>query len=191
MNPQLFWILVLSGLMIASLMIRGAIKIRSGSKKISELSLHLRSANALLTQAENKFSTLFHNISDEVYLADFQGNFVEMNQIACKSLGYTREELLKMKFSDIKTKKYRQFVNENIKTILKKGYHTYETEHISKAGEIITYEMKSKLIDYEGRTLILTIARNISDRKILEKKIVQTIVHCQMEHAKQITDCML
>lgn len=182
--PENFLIpgLILSGLLITILMIT-----LKNKKTLQELLLKLNLKDELLKHAENKFTTLFHNISDEVYLADFQGNFIEMNQIACNSLGYNREELLKMKFSDIKTKKYKQYVNENIKTILKKGSHTYETEHISKNGEIITYEMKSKLIDYEGRTLILTIARNISERKILEKKIVQTIIETEMKERKRFS----
>jgi PAS domain S-box-containing protein len=174
--------LILSALLITILVITLKYKITS-----RELTKKLNSKDELLKHAENKFITLFHNISDEVYLADFQGNFIEMNQSACNSLGYTREELLKMKFSDVKTKKYKQYVNENIKTILKKGSHTYETEHISKSGEIITYEMKSKLIDYEGRTLILTIARNISERIILEKKIVQTIIETEMKERKRFS----
>ncbi|MFN8258296.1 MAG: Cache 3/Cache 2 fusion domain-containing protein [Bacteroidales bacterium] len=145
----------------------------------------LRTAREALESSENKFRTLFNNSSDEVFVSDFQGKFIEVNQVACQTHGYQREELLQLRFFDIKTKKYRPFVTENIKKILEKGYHTYETEHVSKSGMVIPFEMKSKLVDYEGRQLILSIARNISERKAIEKKIVQTIIETEIKERKR------
>jgi PAS domain S-box-containing protein len=163
------------------------VKIFKYKKEIEGIQHELGKKNEALEQSENKFKTLFDNISDEVYVTDFQGNFTELNQIACNSLGYSRGELLQMNFSDIKSKKYRPYVSENIKIVLQNGYHTHETEHVSKTGQIITYEMKSKLIDYEGKSMILTIARNISERKAIEKKIVQTIIETEMKERKRFS----
>ena len=140
-----------------------------------------------LEHSENKFRTLFNNSSDEVFVSDYQGRFVELNQVACDTLEYTREELLKKRFFDIKTKKYRPYVSQNIKKIIAQGYHTYDTEHVSKSGKVYPFEMKSKIIEYEGRHLILSIARNISDRKAMEKQIVQTIIETEMNERKRFS----
>ena len=52
-----------------------------------------------LKASEEKFKQLFNNINDAVFLHKMDGNyiptnFIEVNDTACKILGYTREELL-------------------------------------------------------------------------------------------------
>jgi len=155
--------------------------------QIEDANKKLSSTKKALKHSENKFQTLFNSSSDEVFVADFQGKFVELNQSACDSLEYSREELLKMRFFDIKTKKFKQYVSENIKKITQKGHHTYETEHVSKSGKVIQYEMNSKIIEYEGKKVILSIARNISERKALQKRIVQTIIETEMKERKRFS----
>jgi PAS domain S-box-containing protein len=162
-------------------------RLHSYLKQIEDSNKQLRTVHKALEQSENKFQTLFNNSSDEVFVADFKGKFLELNQSACESLEYSREELLQMNFFDIKTKKYRQFVSENIKKIQEKGRHTYETEHVSKSGKIIQYEMKSKIVEYEGKKAILSIARNISERKALQKRIIQTIIETEMKERKRFS----
>lgn len=162
-------------------------KIRKYVKQIEDSNDKLSTTREALEHSELKFRTLFNSSSDEIFVSDFQGHFIEINQVACDSLEYSREDLLKMKFIDIKTKKYKQYVYENIKTIIEKGYHTYETEHVSKSGKIIPFEMKSRIIEYDGRNLILSISRNISDRKTLEKKIVQSIIETEMKERKRVS----
>jgi PAS domain S-box-containing protein len=156
-------------------------------KLIEDSNKKLRSAHKALEYSENKFQTLFNNSSDEVFVADFKGNFVELNKSACESLEYSREELLGMNFFDIKTKKSRQFLSLNIKKIQEKGEHIHETEHLSKSGKVIQYEIKSKIIEYDGKKVILSIARNISERKALQKKIVQTIIETEMKERKRFS----
>ncbi len=156
-------------------------------RQIEDSNKQLRTVHKALEQSEKKFQTLFNNSSDEVFVADFKGKFLELNKSACDSLEYTRDELLRMNFFDVKTKKFRQFVSENIKRIQEKGHHTYETEHISKSGKIIQYEMKSKIVEYESKKAILSIARNISERKALQKRIVQTIIETEIKERKRFS----
>ena len=162
-------------------------KLHTYLKQIEISNKKLSSAREALEHSENKFKTIFNSSSDEIFVADFQGKFVEINQVACNTLEYSRDELLKMKFFDIKTKKYKPFVSENIKKIIEKGYYTFETEHVSKSGRVYPFEVKSRVIRYEGRQLILSITRNISDRKAMEKQIVQTIIETEMNERKRFS----
>ena len=73
---------------------------------------NLASTRKALNFSEQKFETLFNNSSDEIFLADLSGNFVEVNQLVCEKLGYTKDELLNMSFLDIKSQKYRAFVSK-------------------------------------------------------------------------------
>lgn len=162
-------------------------KLHGYLKQIENSNKQLKTAHKALEHSENKFQTLFNNSSDEVFVADFKGRFIELNQSACDSLEYTRDELLRMNFFEIKTKKYRQFVSENIKKIQAKGEHTYETEHVSKSGKVLQYEMKSKAVEYDGKKVILSIARNISERKAMQKRIIQTIIETEMKERKRFS----
>jgi len=153
--------------------------------KIEIANQKLENTKLALKQSEAKFQTLFNNSSDEIYVADLHGNFIEVNQLACETLEYSKDELLKMRFSDIKTEKYKPAVWENLNIIKEKGSHTYETEQVTKTGKILVVEMKSRLIDYEGKKVIMSIARNIKERKALEKKIISTVIETEEKERKR------
>lgn len=162
-------------------------KIHGYLKELEESDKKLLSTKEALEHSENKFQTLFNSSSDEVFVIDYNGNFIEFNKGLCESLEYTREELLQLRFIDIKTKKFKQYVNGNLKKIIEEGQYTFETEHLSKSGKKIQFEIKGKTIDYERQKVILCIGRNISDRKALEKKIVQTIIETEMKERKRFS----
>lgn len=146
----------------------------------------LQKSEQAVTETESRFRTLFHNSSDEIFLADINGNFLEVNQVACDTLGYTVGEFKKMNFKDLKTGPYIDKVRVNIQKILAHGKHVYETEHVSKAGKIISLEMKSRLIDYGGNRAIFSIARDITERKQLERKILREVINAEERERERI-----
>lgn len=154
-------------------------------KKIEDTNENLENTKVALGLSEVKFKTLFDNSSDEIYVADLQGKFIEVNKVACETLGYSREELLNKRFIDIKTEKYKANVSENLDIIKKTGKYIYESEHLSKTGEILNIEIKSKIIDYEGEKVIMSIARNIGERKEIEKKIISTVIKTEEKERKR------
>ncbi|MEN8119320.1 MAG: Cache 3/Cache 2 fusion domain-containing protein [Bacteroidota bacterium] len=154
-------------------------------KQINLSNKNLVSTKKALTFSEQKFETIFNNSSDEIFLADLNGNFIEVNQLVSEKLGYTRMELLKMSFFDLKTPKYKPFVSINLKKIIDEGFHTYETENVAKTGKVIQVEMKSRLIDCSGTQMIISIARNITERKAIEKKMVSTILRTEEKERKR------
>ena len=146
-------------------------------KKLSKK--QLKSTEKALEFSENKFRILFNYSSDEIFVSELDGNIIEVNKVACDSLKYTKEELLKKNFSDIKTDKFKHEVLKNIEIINAKKKYTYETEHIDKAGNVTSSEMKSRLINYNGKPAILSVSRNITQRKELQKKILKTIIETE------------
>ncbi len=137
-------------------------------------------------ESEKRFQTLFHNSSDEIFLADIHGKFLEVNQVACDSLGYSQEDLKQMNFKDIKTPKFVEKVEENIALILAKGNHTYESEHQTKKGWVLNLEVKSRVINYQGERAILSIARDITERKQLERKILSAVITAEEKERERI-----
>lgn len=137
-------------------------------------------------ESEKRFSTLFHHSSDEIFLVDLDGNFLEVNQVAVDSLGYDVNSLKKMNFRDIKTQKYVERVDENIRLILTRGKHTYETEHLSRSGRTLSLEVNSRLIDYQGKKAILSIARDITERRQMERKILRAVINAEERERERI-----
>ncbi|MCF6240118.1 MAG: PAS domain S-box protein [Bacteroidales bacterium] len=134
---------------------------------------------------DNIFNFLFENSSDAIFLSDLHGNLIEVNKTACDIMGYTKHELTKMNFRDLKTPKYRQSVGENIKRIIENKLYTYETEHQKKNGEICPIEIKSRLTEYNNKTVIISVARNIAERKEFEKQLLQTIIKTEEKERKR------
>ncbi len=134
---------------------------------------------------DNIFNFLFDNSSDGIFLSDLNGNIIEVNRIAVEMMGYTREELINMNFRDIKSPRYKQLVGENLRNIIENKLYTYETEHLKKNGETCPVEMKSRLTEYDGKTVIISVARNIAKRKEFEKQLLQTIIKTEEKERKR------
>jgi PAS domain S-box-containing protein len=160
-------------------------KVKKFLTKMEESSSRLKSTQEALEQSEKHFQTLFNNSSDEIFVIDFNGNFIEVNQVACDSLGYSGEEFLKMNIRGIKTEKYLENVEKNIQKITQFGQYRYESENQAKDGKVIPVEMKSRVIDYKGGQAILTIARDITERKEIEEKILTTIIQTEENERKR------
>jgi signal transduction histidine kinase len=84
-----------------------------------------------------------------------------------------------MNFGDLKTPKYADKVKENINLIIKNGTHVYESEHLSKDGKVIYLEMSSRIIRYKGESVIFTIARDITERKDFERKLLSGVIEAE------------
>lgn len=138
-------------------------------------------------ESESQFRALFNNSSDEIFLADLKGNFLEVNQVACESMGYSQEEFKKMNFKDIKTAKYARVVDKNIHEIIESGQHIYESEHIARDGRILSLEMNSRVIDYKGEKAIFSIARDITERKYMEQDILKAVIKAEEKERERIS----
>ena len=58
---------------------------------ISHYDLQQRQAKEGLRMLESKFETLFNSAGDAIFIIDFQGHILEVNDAACERLGYGKE----------------------------------------------------------------------------------------------------
>jgi PAS domain S-box-containing protein len=170
---------------IISLSLLSLIIISLTYKRLKHSEKKITRTKAALEKSEKKFEAIFNNSSDPIYLLDNNGDFIEVNNVACLTMGYSRDEFLQMGLADIRKGKNRSQVVELISEILQKGELTYEVQHQPKEGKAIAVEMKSRLIDYEGQKVILCVARNIEERKALQKKIISTVIQTEEKERKR------
>ena len=124
-----------------------------------------------LHDSERRFRTLIDRAGDAIFLADMDGRLVDVNQMACQSLGYTREELLRLTVFDIdpaaEASNHKQNIWANLPT---EQYVTINSEHRRKDGSLFPVEIRIGLLPLHGTDYVLGFARDISERKEAEKE---------------------
>ena len=142
---------------------------------IREKALVMESGSALDPQAsrggENHLRVLIDYVSDSLSVVDLTtGRYLDVNRHKCESLGYTREEMLAIRVEDIdpdlgRSENLRQFMTD-----IRPGHPvTFETRHRRKDGSSFPVEVRCDLIEMDGRTCLLGVARDITERKRTEE----------------------
>lgn len=136
-----------------------------------------KQAEQVLQESEEKFRVLFRSINDAVFVHPLRkkgfAKFIEVNDIACKRYGYTREEFLVLTAMDITTKIDVQEHGrlEFRKKLLDKGFLIFETIHIDKSGNEFPVEISSNIIDLKEDKVILAVVRDVTQRKQAEETL--------------------
>ncbi len=131
-----------------------------------------------LKESEETFRTLFNNASDAIFLNQFNahGNICrisEVNDIACTRLGYSIQEMKGKTLIDITVPEQREDVERIIKSLPEREHVTFETIQLKKNGERIPVEISAHIFTLKGRKAVLSIARNISERREIERQIAE------------------
>ncbi|MEM2440248.1 MAG: PAS domain S-box protein [Candidatus Bathyarchaeia archaeon] len=128
-------------------------------------------AEKALRESEETYRAILNGMNDTAWVIDFNGKFIDVNEAAVRVLGYSREELLNMGPPDIDSSLTREQIMELIRNMPKDKVQVFETSHKTKSGKIIPVEISSSLITYKGKPAILSIARDITERKKAEEKL--------------------
>ena len=165
-------------------------RVRGFVNQIEISKQNLSSAREELKQSEDRFRTIFNSTTDNILMIDLQGNILEANEAACQDLGYSREELQRMDIIDIKSERYKKLVFDHRRRVIEEGRLTYESEHMSRQGVMIPMEMNSRLIEYRDEKFILIVARNISERREVERKILSAVIQAEEKERERFSKDM-
>jgi PAS domain S-box-containing protein len=130
-----------------------------------------KKAEEALRESEEKYRELINGMNETAWVIDFDGKFIDVNDAAVKVLGYSREELLSMGPQDIDTSLDVEEIRDLIKRMPTDEIQIFETTHTTKDGKTIPVEISSSLVTYQGKHAILSIARDITERKKAEKAL--------------------
>ncbi|MCD4821020.1 MAG: PAS domain S-box protein [Methanococcoides sp.] len=118
-----------------------------------------------LQKSEQKFRYIFNNSNDSIIIYDLDGSIIEVNEVACQFTGYSRDEMLSMSVMDLDSPEQAAKMSDNIKRLQKGKRDILESVTICKDGTPVPIELSNRLIEYEGKTAVLCIARDITERK--------------------------
>jgi PAS domain S-box-containing protein len=143
------------------------------SASIERMVLLLDQRYAAMVESENRYRALFNGTSDAIFVrpgveGGAPSTYVEVNDSACRRLGYSREELLRMTPLDIGAGGSVLAIGN---TVLEKGSVNVESTYRTKDGKEIAVELTGRKIELDGRPMILMVARDITERRSLEEQL--------------------
>jgi PAS domain S-box-containing protein len=133
-----------------------------------------RLAAEALRESEARYRGLFEQAGDSIVVYDQKTTaFLDFNDIACRQMGYTREEFSNLTVIDIEAAEKPSEVMRHVRHIVAKGDPVFETKLKTKSGKVLDVEIRPKAIVINGRTVIQAIWHDITSRKQIGK-LLQT-----------------
>jgi PAS domain S-box-containing protein len=114
---------------------------------------------------------LFDAIDDVVFVHDLDGRIVDVNPAACRRLGYTREDLLRLRTVDIDEPGFAAGFKDRLQQQLAAGRLTVEGRHRTKDGRLIPVEINTSTIQIDGKPAVLAVARDITEQKRVQEAL--------------------
>lgn len=140
-----------------------------------EMAVYKHQAERRLRESEERFRSLFNGINDAVFVHELgpdglPGRIVEVNDVACRRLGYTREELLGMVPMDVDAPETLVSLPAVLERLRAEGHAVWEGVHVSKDGRRIPVEISDRLFELRGGTFGVATVRDITERKQAEEE---------------------
>ena len=134
-------------------------------------------AERALRQSEAHFRALVEQASDSFYVHDIEGRFIDVNQRGCDSLGYTRRELLGMNITQIDASLSVDDLLELQPQLAARATVALESSYRRKDGSTFPVEIRLGLIEIDGRQHLLSLVRDVTDRKQLQDHVHHLAYH--------------
>ncbi len=130
-------------------------------------------AEQKLQASEQKYRELIDGMRDTAWVINLNGNLIDVNKTATEVLGYSREELISLGLFGIDSTLKKENIQALVKSMPLDKQQIFETSHKAKDGRIFPVEVSSGIIFYNGENAILSIARDITERKNAQNKILE------------------
>lgn len=144
----------------------------------------LAAAQLALADRENRLRSIFSQSRDAIIVVDpVQDAILDANLAACEMFEQTKHRLLSYRASELHAEQH-----ETLKTLLKDIHDaehgvTLEMQCRTASGELFPAEVSASTIEIDGKECLLTILRDISDRKRTEQQLIQYT--CSLEDANR------
>lgn len=119
------------------------------------------------------FRFLIDKSNDSIFLVDLEtGNFLDVNEKACSSLSYEREELLKMAVKDIEVIIPDDFSwKTHMEEVKERKFMILEGIHKGKDGKTFPVEVSISYTTLKDRDYMISVARDITERKKVQEEL--------------------
>ncbi|OGI09033.1 MAG: hypothetical protein A2Y40_09365 [Candidatus Margulisbacteria bacterium GWF2_35_9] len=136
---------------------------------------------ASLRESEERFKLAFQTSLDAITITDTEtGTFIDVNDGFTKLTGYLREDVIGKTTVDYQVWSDENARNEFLSLLYKDGIvNNYEAEFTIKNGDTLTYLNSATIISINNKKCILSISRDITERKKTELMLNQYRYHLE------------
>ena len=125
-----------------------------------------------LRESEEKYRAFFNTAKDGIFINDEKGNFIDVNPAAWESLGYSREELLKLSSKEIELEAagdetFRKVQDASSEKVM------FEVNQRRKDGSFLPVEITRTFFSSGSQRFSLSIARDITERRRAEEALLK------------------
>jgi PAS domain S-box-containing protein len=132
----------------------------------------LRQTETELRGSEARFRNFVDHATDAFFLHDEQGIILDVNRQACEGLGYSREELIGMDPRAFDVGLDAPALDRMAEQVRSGQTISFETLHRRKNGDVFPVEIRVRRFQYGDAIFGLGLARDITDRKRGEQRLV-------------------
>ncbi len=127
-----------------------------------------KQAEAQLKNSEERYRQIIRTSMDGFWIADTMGRILDVNDAYCRLTGYTREELLDMRVTDVEAKESAEETAQHIREIMAQGHARFETRHRRKDGQLLDIEVSTVYQPAPEGDHLFVFLRDITGRKQAE-----------------------
>jgi PAS domain S-box-containing protein len=122
-------------------------------------------------QSELMYRTVFESANDAVFVEAVDGRILDVNRHGCELLGYAKSELVRRQVADLVPAESRVWLQRVTDAVLRDGTLRAEAVRVHKDGRRIPVEMSAAAMRLDGQTVVLSIVRDITERKRAEQAL--------------------
>lgn len=144
-----------------------------------QMALYKHKAEKIIRESEKHYRNLFQSIPDAIFVWEISheeprvSKFIDVNDIACSLLSYGKTELLKMSFLDIMVSERFKDIDDHAERLLKERHYSRETVVLDRHGRKIPVELSCSVNDFNGKTQVISIMRDIREIKKAQTTILE------------------
>lgn len=148
------------------------------AESFNEMAGSLKEHLIKVEENEKRYRTLFERAGDAIFVIDAEGekkfHIMAANPAAANMHGYTVDELLGLKITDLDAPESTGQAPLIAQRILKGEWITEQTWHIKKNGTIFPLEVSAGLLELGNHKYILAFDRDITERRQAEEALQRT-----------------
>ena len=132
-------------------------------------------------QAEEEFRRMALAVDtapDSITVHDLDGRFLYANQRTLELHGYSRDEFLALSLRQLDAPAAEELIAARMQELRERGEASFEAAHFRKDGTTLPVEVRAKLTTWGGKSAILSVATDITERRQAEESLHQSHESC-------------
>ena len=130
---------------------------------------------------EEHYHSFSRYANDPILLVDDELRIREVNESACETYGYPRDELLSMRVKDLHFEEDLSGASRLMDRVRDAGSLLFETRHRRKDGAPVPVELSVRVIEVEEKPWFQIVARDITERKRFEKELAMSARRAELQ----------